>query len=422
MMILMMALFLTVGISCGDDDDDDSDDPSDDDADPSDDDDDNNDDNDDNDDNDTEPGYEEPFDPKLPGPYQVGNRKYIFIDENRQDYPSRGDRILLTEVWYPAVDDAAQMDRDNLRNFTEPYSDLIKTILGLVLPPEELANLEQDTESARDAPIHPGGAPYPLILLSHGNASIRFANWSLCEYLASHGYIVVAPDHIGNSVFVTLPDRLVIYNPLHMPLSAVYRVMDMWYLTDVFTELNENDPDGIFTGMIDIDRVGAVGHSFGGVTQAEWGILDPRVTAAVDMAAFFIPIYPGNFNAALMVMVGSEDRTMGEWTPFTKIFHKISPAPKYFIEVFDGGHYTFTNACSLIPTLMGEGDGCGIGHREGSGEEFDYIPQETGFAIMNSYVTAFMGYYLKGHDPMLDDLTTNRFPEEMDLWAVPEKK
>ena len=313
-LLVITVLFLTIfSVSCSEDDgsDDsgkdaqatDDDDIVDDDDNAADDDDDN-----DNNDNDT---FEEPFDPLEPGPYQAGNRKYIFVDENRQDYGSRGDRILLTEVWYPAAKEAAQMPRNTVRDFVEPWGDLLQNIAGLILPPEEAENFSRETGSALDAPIHQKGGPYPLVLLSHGNASIRFAHWSLAEYLASHGYIVVSPDHIGNSVFVTLPDRLVIYNPIHMPLSAVYRVFDMIFLTDVFKDLNEFDPDGIFTGMVDEDKIGAIGHSFGGVTQSEWGILDSRVTAAVDIAAFFIPIYPADFNAALMIMLGGEDRTMG---------------------------------------------------------------------------------------------------------------
>jgi dienelactone hydrolase len=422
MLLLMLAVIALVSFGCGGDDDDDAgdDDSGDDDDSVSDDDDDaSDDDDDDDDDNDT--SFDEPYDPTDLGPYEVGNRTFLFVDENRVDRVSRGYRKLLTEVWYPAPKNAVELPANTVRSFMEPWSDFIKTILALLLPPEELENLEAETGSYRNAPLETRGGPYPIVMMSHGNAAIRFAYWSLAEYLASHGYIVISPDHIGNAVFVTLPDRLQIYNPIHMPVSAVYRVMDLWFLTDLFTELNDFDPEGLFTGMIDTESIGVVGHSLGGVTGSEWAILDPRVTAAVDMGAFFIPIFPANFNAALMVMVGSEDRTMGDWTPFTKIFHRISPTPKYWLEVFDGGHYTFSDACDLIPTLMGEGDGCGIGHRKDTGEEFDYLDQETGFAIMNSYITAMFGYHLKGRDSMLDDLITNRFPDEMDLIAVPGK-
>ena len=100
------------------------------------------------------------------GPYAVGARTLRFTD-------SRG-KELVVEVWYPAeVPEGAAPD---------PY------------PPTTLAGT-----AVRDVPADLRGAPYPLIGFSHGFAGIRFQSAYLTEHLASHGVVVVAPDHARNT-------------------------------------------------------------------------------------------------------------------------------------------------------------------------------------------------------------------------------
>ena len=52
--------------------------------------------------------------------------------------------------------------------------------------------------------------PYPLIVFSHGNGGLGVQSFFLTEYLASHGYVVVCPDHTGNSLLTELPGGVVV--------------------------------------------------------------------------------------------------------------------------------------------------------------------------------------------------------------------
>ena len=40
-----------------------------------------------------------------------------------------------------------------------------------------------------------------MIVMSHGDAGSRYNMESAVQYLAGHGYIVIAPDHTGNSPY-----------------------------------------------------------------------------------------------------------------------------------------------------------------------------------------------------------------------------
>jgi dienelactone hydrolase len=356
----------------------------------------------------------EPFDPMQPGPYVVGNRMMLFTDYERFDLASHQARQLLVEVWYPAEGWAEELPPDIIGNFLNGWDELILSIFDLLgVPPEELANFARETGSKRNAAIRADHAPYPVLLFSHGNAAVRFQNYTMAQYLASHGYVVIAPDHANNSVFVTYPDRLEVYNPLLTPLSFVDRQVDLSFLLDEFELLNRDDPDGLFTGMLDFDRVGAIGHSFGGNTVQEVILWDDRIRAATAFAGPQIPILPDGFDRPIMTMIGLEDHTMHDWEWLIRWNYSMRLAPKLMLEFIDGGHYTFTDACLLVPTLFGESDGCGGNTRYDTGEPFDYIDHDKAFSVINPYLTAFFGAYVKDQPSMISTLRTDLSPEEV---------
>ena len=99
--------------------------------------------------------------------------------------------------------------------------------------------------------------PWPVVLQSHGNGGSRHAGAVLSERLAERGFIVAAPDHVGNTfdagfsidgfveVFLRRPDDL----------GRVYAHL-----------LDEADDEGSpFFGQLD-GTVGLMGHSTGGST------------------------------------------------------------------------------------------------------------------------------------------------------------
>ncbi|MCC6157510.1 MAG: dienelactone hydrolase family protein [Deltaproteobacteria bacterium] len=359
--------------------------------------------------------YPEPYDPAARGPYQVGVRTYVFVDDSRwQDSPAGGRRVL-TEVWYPAFDSAADWPRDIPRTFFNGWDDVIFSVFKAIgVPQTEIDNFDAPRDVARDAPLYPWGGPIPLVLLSHGFAGVRFQDFTLCEYLASHGYIVVAPDHTKNAFVTAFPEGPVIFNPLATPWSYAHRLKDLSFLIDVFTDLNAADPEAFWNGRIDLARVGAIGHSFGGTTVLQETKRDGRIGAAVDMASFMFPFLPDGFDTPLMFMIGAEDHSMGDTEPLIRVNFAQSPAPKYFLEFYDGGHYTFTDACILSPTLFGEGDGCGYERRGDTNEPFHFIEHDLAFEIINGYITAFFGLHLKGQDGMRAFLGENHYPDEID--------
>src|SRR5262249_20101981 len=129
----------------------------------------------------------------------------VWVDHSRTDAFTKEPRTLVTEIWYPATEEARSMPRNK-------YSDFL---LGGVTPEvaravraaykKPLAELDQIfwDRSVRDARV--GSGKFPLIIFSHGNGGNRHQNTFWCDYLASFGYIIVSADHTANASFALLP-------------------------------------------------------------------------------------------------------------------------------------------------------------------------------------------------------------------------
>ncbi|MBW4558251.1 MAG: alpha/beta hydrolase [Trichormus sp. ATA11-4-KO1] len=105
--------------------------------------------------------------------------------------------------------------------------------------------------------------PFPVIVISHGVASDRFALAYLAEHLASYGFAVAVPEHPGSNA-----ERVQRYlTGLAGPPEAkefINRPLDIKFLLDELEMMEKSDPS--LKGKLNLQQVGAIGHSFGGYT------------------------------------------------------------------------------------------------------------------------------------------------------------
>lgn len=106
------------------------------------------------------------------------------------------------------------------------------------------------------------GEKIPVIVASHGLASNRQHFTKIAQHLASYGYVVAVPEHVGSD-YNHFMDMLEGLNDDIFDLSAfVDRPKDVSYLLDELERRNERE----FQAKLDLERVGVLGHSFGGYT------------------------------------------------------------------------------------------------------------------------------------------------------------
>ncbi|MCP4639928.1 MAG: hypothetical protein GY851_05835, partial [bacterium] len=123
-------------------------------------------------------------DPAKPGALPVGVTTMLLVDHSRTDATLEGPRALMTEIWYPAVDDAKTLPKNKFSDFfLSGRSPELIAALGLGFQ-VDLSKIDTTFKNfaVRDARVRDG--LYPLIVFSHGNGGMRCQNAFWCEHMA----------------------------------------------------------------------------------------------------------------------------------------------------------------------------------------------------------------------------------------------
>jgi dienelactone hydrolase len=202
------------------------------------------------------------YDPFLRGSHPVGVKSVTLVDRSREDRP------VPLEIWYPA--DAAHQGRDLDPHYQDRYP-----VFG---------GQHAFQDALRD--VAAAALAVPLVLFSHGFAGHRRQSTFFCTHLASHGYAVVAMDHVGN----TLDDVVVLaLGALKGERSLVLRDLLSGFVSsrphDVSFVLDALSAGALSLPLsVDVQRVGMSGHSFGGFTTLVVSEHDERIVAALPLA------------------------------------------------------------------------------------------------------------------------------------------
>jgi dienelactone hydrolase len=263
-------------------------------------------------------------------------------------------------------------------------------------------------EAHRDARIRKGR--FPLVIFSHGNGGSRNQNTFWCDYLASHGYIIVSADHTGNAMWTVIDGKPVVFQGSQRQNSASDRPKDVILLLDQMIRWDKG-ADKRFAGHIDTDHAAIAGMSFGSFT-AHWAAdQEPRFKAVIAMAG--APPSHTNLMVPSLRMLGTEDRTLGAGgNALIRDNHAKHTGPAFLLELKNGGHFSFTDMFKINKSF---GDGVGSGKRRDTNEAFEFTSMEETYKIINSYSVAFLGYYLKGERNYLEFLSENHWPEIL-IW------
>jgi predicted dienelactone hydrolase len=293
-------------------------------------------------------------DPTSPGPYAVGVTERIFT---RPSSSTGEARSLPTYIWYPAAVAAAGR---------APHTFLHAPVN---VAPERV------------------GAPYPVVLWSHGNGGVPWEATYLTTLLASHGFVVVAPAHVGNTA-ETCPQPCVdAYPPARSARdeARANRPDDLIAAFDQSLQLS-NGEDPLLAGLLDPARVGAAGESFGSQTALRVLGLDSRFRAGVAMAGGAVPpllaAVPMIHVPTMLMGAGLDD--MEPFADQETVFAAFpdSGPERWLVALPHAGHFAFQDLC---PAGWG---GCAPSD----------LPQAQAHALVNRWAIAFLLRYAAGDE------------------------
>jgi dienelactone hydrolase len=251
--------------------------------------------------------------------------------------------------------------------------------------------------------------PYPVILFSHGSGGIRFQSVFQTPHLASHGYVVISPDHHGN----TLYDLFINPNaqdPSQLAKAASNRPLDMKFSMEQIKKRVETEGELLY-GLAKFDKVGITGHSFGGMTSV-------LVTRILDNLAVIIPQAPHTsltellgvkpehlYDMPAMVLAAVKDNTLDYQNEQKGFFDKLLTDSYYgeerhLVSFTKGGHFTFSNICQL--DLKKYADKLGFGSAANllnDGCADHNTPIQEAHKLINHYATAMFNVILRNSEP-----------------------
>ncbi len=232
--------------------------------------------------------------------------------------------------------------------------------------------------------------PFPLAVFSHGHQGYAENSSFLMAHLATHGWIVAAPDHTGNTALDGSDRTTAIYYQRPADLSAVLDHLDA-----------AADP---VAQAIDAGGAVAIGHSFGGyslfgLAGGSWdeaalacpdpttdfcstmtpatadlfrtGFHDDRVIAALPMAPGDFGLYGAGLAdvAVPVLLMGGALDPGGDGQPFWDVL--AADDRHRYVRIDGAGHQSFTDFSGIL-------------------EDFDgLIDPAEGFRIVDVYALAW---------------------------------
>ncbi|MGE0461704.1 MAG: alpha/beta hydrolase family protein [Vicinamibacterales bacterium] len=334
--------------------------------------------------------------PRPTGPFPVGTTSFHVVDDTRTegfaDTPEK--RQVQVVAWYPAGEGTARKTAPYLR------AGLVegRTFAGLMRRPEDafdyLARVE--THAMVDAPRRQGYRS-PVLLFSHGYTAIASSYTALLEDLASHGYTVLSIVHPYEAMAATLADGRVVtmldtgmqmrqgirdvlgeWEKEDETMAAVTKAADeaerlrllRGYLStltitgtalerwvkDTALVLNRlpSLPAGPASRMatgLDLSRVGAFGHSMGGVTAAQFCAEDTRCRAGLNLDGIpqYGPMIDTPMNRPFLMVYSAREGRLGA----SDVIYRRAARPYIRVDVADTLHNDFSDMVLWSGPLAG---------------------------------------------------------------------
>jgi predicted dienelactone hydrolase len=361
---------------------------------------------------------------ELPAPtgnFAVGRTLYYWTNAAKTDElaPVAGSkREVVVWIWYPAAvsnEPPAEYVLDSWRAALQQQSNVLMSDVFT----RDLRRVH--THSFSNPPISTQEATYPVVIMRPGAGAWTTDFTTLAEDLASHGYIVVGFDAPYRTSVVVLQDGRILrrppqYNPETLKTEDAERLANrlivMWsedaqFVVDGLSHLNSGDPSGRFTGHLNLSRLGAFGHSFGGATALQFCHDDSRCKAGIDIdGQLFGSVVADGITQPFMFLVSSRgdfavrDEDQEIFTRINSVYDRL-PNGRLFIALRGTNHFSFGDQALLKSQYVMR--------------VLQPLDTRRAIEVTRAYVRTFFDVYLKGAPvTTLQDLN-GRYPEVQPL-------
>jgi predicted dienelactone hydrolase len=365
--------------------------------------------------------------PPPSGEHSIGTFLLKLTDSTRNDpfidYELKY-RELTAKVWYPAYDNQ-KIEYENYFGKNESLQNVLKVNNNI---------FELKTNSKQNLRIVEGEEKFPVLIFNHGWGEHFLQNTILMEELSSNGFVVFSLAHHYECKFSIYPDNtLFILNPAmnskrfqnimaeqtDSETMEVFRKMftangteeqnqvfqkanellpvfftespslwseDVSFLIDNLINVNKNR----FNGLLDLERIGVLGMSMGGIAAQQVCIDDDRVKAGLSMdGGFYGESYSQNIMQPFMFI------NSYRYEGYEQYFLDHLSGSGYVVSIPTADHYNFHDVSIMDSShpMLGKIDS----------NRFLYL--------LNKIVLSFFDMHLKNYENHKGEKLTINFPE-----------
>ncbi len=296
------------------------------------------------------------------GDYSVG-----FKDERITDYSRAyedGYRSIQLFVWYPAKESSVKAlqyeqyfminnPKGKLPDSNSPSSNVDTLVQREINGLKKSVKVDikfskykaLKTIAKPEAPILEGN--YPLILFAPGGNTSSHLNSVICEYLASHGYIVVSIPSLGHADSLRWP-----FNQIGLNLQIDDMAFVINHLKRTMSQVN-------------IDKTGLMAWSVGGVSQGIYCMKNPNIDLFISLDSGLGRVYGVNmlkeshyfdydkFRIPYLHMTGKQPE-MYLVERSTEFADSIASKEKHSLVIEPFAHQHFAAQLGIIPAMASE--------------------------------------------------------------------
>jgi dienelactone hydrolase len=236
--------------------------------------------------------------------------------------------------------------------------------------------------------------------------SSRFLYTSICEELASQGYVVASIDHTYWGPGVAFSDGKIVsfdegmiardkldFNEIDRMMLEGITVMsaDQAFVAERLAELNENST--LFKNKFDLSKIGSIGHSMGGMATTasclKYTVF--KICISLDGVNYFLNKMPNPSSKSFLLLLNSE---WGKDAPpkIKKSYLEAWENPT--VAIINGTKHNFYSDMPLIE-LPEEKDGL--------------IEPLRAFRIISSYTVSFLDKHLKQSNKEMPKFSEMKF-------------
>ena len=226
---------------------------------------------------------------------------------------------------------------------------------------------------ADNADVSPQEQSYPVVILRAGASAPVLNYTTLTEDLASHGYVVVGFDAPYRTTVVAFSDgRVMNRTPQNdceerkstEQLDCFNKLLGAWttdmtFVLDRLEQLNTSQgPDNKFAGRLDLTRVGAFGHSFGGAQALQFCHDDSRCKAGIDIDGRPLgSVIREGVHQPFMFLVSAQIHSSDPENRQVKgdiqsIYDRLPPDGRLFVAIRGANHFTFSDDGALLKSEL----------------------------------------------------------------------